>query len=48
MDYNFFQKSSGFGATIVAVKVVSIDGDEVAIKGCSVTGGQLCTATSNF
>lgn len=48
MDYNFFQKSSGFGTSTVSVKVISIDGNEVIINGCSVKGGQLCTAKGNF
>lgn len=48
MDYNFFQQSSGFGATSVSVKVISEDGDEVVASDCGVTDGQLCTAASNF
>lgn len=47
-DYNFFQESSGFGTTSVAVKVISIDGDEVIVNGCDVTGGSLATAAGNF
>lgn len=47
-DYNFFQESSGFGTTSVAVKVVSIDGDEVVVDDVNVTGGTLVTATANF
>lgn len=48
MDYNFFQQSSGFGATSVSVKVISEDGDQVVASDCGVTDGQLCTAASNF
>jgi len=46
--YNFFEKSSGFGASTVAVKVISVDGDSVVVKNVAVTGGNLVTAGSNF
>jgi hypothetical protein len=48
MEYNFFQKSSGFGSTNVAIKVISIDGDEIVVQNCEVVGGKLITAASNF
>jgi hypothetical protein len=48
MEYNFFQQSSGFGVTSVAVKVISVDNDEVVVKNVEVVGGKLVTAGSNF
>ncbi|KAK0111723.1 hypothetical protein ONS95_002064 [Cadophora gregata] len=47
-DYNFFENSSGFGTTTVDVKVTSVDGDVVTIKGVNVVPGASTTAASNF
>ncbi|KXT17386.1 hypothetical protein AC579_3859 [Pseudocercospora musae] len=47
-DYNFFELSSGTGSDTVAVKVESIDGDQVIVKGISVTGGNSQVASGNY
>jgi hypothetical protein len=46
--YNFFENSSGFGTTMVDVRVTSTDGDVVVVKNVGVGGGESVTATSNF
>lgn len=46
--YNFFENSSGFGTQSVDVKVTSVDGKTVVVKGVSVQAGKLTTAGSNF
>ncbi|KJX98688.1 putative extracellular cellulase CelA/allergen Asp F7-like protein [Zymoseptoria brevis] len=48
MEYNFFQKSAGFGVTKVDLKVISIDGEETIARNCEVVGGNTCTAAGNF
>ncbi|KAH7317920.1 RlpA-like double-psi beta-barrel-protein domain-containing protein-containing protein [Rhexocercosporidium sp. MPI-PUGE-AT-0058] len=47
-QYNFFENSSGFGTTVVDVKVTSEDGDVVVLKRVNVVAGALTTASSNF
>ncbi|KAG9244561.1 hypothetical protein BJ878DRAFT_63491 [Calycina marina] len=47
MAYNFFEQSSGFGAS-VDVKVTSVNGDVVIVNDVSVTSGSSVTASSNF
>jgi expansin (peptidoglycan-binding protein) len=46
--YNFFENSAGFGADSVDVKVTSIDGKTVVVKGVSIASGSLKTAGGNF
>jgi expansin (peptidoglycan-binding protein) len=47
-DYNFFECSSGSGATTVDVRVTSIDGDVVIVKNVGISSGASVTAGSNF
>lgn len=47
-SYNFFENASGFGTSTVDVKVTSIDGDVVILKGVAVTPDLVITASSNF
>jgi hypothetical protein len=47
-SYNFFENSSGFGTSMVDVKVTSIDGDVVLVKGVEVTPNLVVTASANF
>lgn len=47
-DYNFFQLSSGTGSDTVAIRAESVDGDQVVVKGVSVTGGNLVDVSANF
>ncbi|KAL5332051.1 hypothetical protein ACEPPN_001594 [Leptodophora sp. 'Broadleaf-Isolate-01'] len=47
-QYNFFENSSGFGTTVVDVKVTSVDGDVVILKSVNVVAGASTTASSNF
>jgi expansin (peptidoglycan-binding protein) len=46
--YNFFENSSGFGTTIVDVKITSVDGDVVIVNDVTVSGGTSTEASSNF
>jgi expansin (peptidoglycan-binding protein) len=46
--YNFFEYSSGFGKTMVDVKVTSIGGKSVVVKGVSVAANSKTTAGGNF
>lgn len=46
--YNFFENSSGFGKSSVDVKVTSVDGKSIVVKGVSVSSGSTKTASSNF
>lgn len=47
-DYNYFEQSSGFGTDNVAIKAISVNGDSVVVKGCSVTGGASKEGSGNF
>lgn len=47
-DYNFFENSSGFGTNEVDVKVTSINGESIVVKGVSVEADKETTAGSNF
>jgi hypothetical protein len=47
-SYNFFENSSGFGTSMVDVKVTSIDGDVVVVKGVEVTPDLVVAASANF
>ncbi|EAT83200.1 hypothetical protein HBH56_194330 [Parastagonospora nodorum] len=46
--YNFFEQPSGFGTDSVDIKITSIDGKTVVVKGVSVTPNALKTAGGNF
>ncbi|KAL2065209.1 hypothetical protein VTL71DRAFT_2878 [Oculimacula yallundae] len=46
--YNFFQKSSGTGTTVVDVRVTSASGDAIVIKSVPVAQGKGATASRNF
>lgn len=46
--YNFFENSAGFGADSVDVKVTSVDGKTVVVKGVSIAAGSTKTAGGNF
>ncbi|KAH6656295.1 RlpA-like double-psi beta-barrel-protein domain-containing protein-containing protein [Truncatella angustata] len=47
-DYNFFEKSSGFGTDTVAVRVTGSNGKTVVVKNVSVASGVSVTASENF
>ena len=46
--YNFFEISSGTGATTGWVRVTSHTGTQVVVEGVSQTGGAVATATANY
>tara|TARA_R110002003_G_scaffold95_8_gene7312 strand:- start:33764 stop:34921 length:1158 start_codon:yes stop_codon:yes gene_type:complete len=46
--YNFFENSAGFGSDSVDVKVTSVDGKTVVVKGVSIAAGSTKTAGGNF
>jgi expansin (peptidoglycan-binding protein) len=46
--YNFFENSAGFGADSVDVKVTSVGGKTVVVKGVSIAAGSTKTAGGNF
>lgn len=46
--YNFFENSSGFGMDTVDVKVTSVDGKTVEVKGVSTAPNTVKAAGSNF
>jgi len=46
--YNYFENSSGFGTDSVDVKVTSIDGKTIVVKGVSVADSSTKTASGNF
>ena len=46
--YNFFEEASGFGETLVDVRVTSVDGDVMVVDGVTVSSGTSVTATANF
>lgn len=48
VDYNFFEKSSGFGTTSVDVRVTSVTGSTIVVKGVPVSSDASTTASSNF
>jgi len=48
VDYNFFEKSSGFGTTSVDVRVTSVTGSTIVVKGVPVSSDSSTTASSNF
>lgn len=47
-EYNFFEKSSGFGTDTVAVKVTGVSGKEIVTKNVKVSSGATQKAGSNF
>jgi expansin len=47
-DYNFFENQSGFGTTTLDVRITSITGSTITVKGVSVSSGSSTTASSNF
>lgn len=46
--YNFFENASGFGTNTVDVKVTSVNGQSITVKGVSVAASSTKTASSNF
>lgn len=46
--YNFFENSSGFGTTTVAVRVTSASGGTVTVSNVKVASDAQTTASSNF
>lgn len=46
--YNFFENPSGFGTDSVDVKVTSVNGGSIVVKGVSVQPKSMKTAGSNF
>ena len=46
--YNFFELTSGTGSATVAVKAISVDGEEVVIKNVPVQAGKSVSASKNF
>ncbi|KAH6691690.1 rare lipoprotein A [Plectosphaerella plurivora] len=47
-DYNFFEQPSGFGTSSVDVRVTSLSGKTVVVKGVKVASDAQTTASSNF
>ena len=47
-DYNFFENPSGFGTASVDVKVTSVNGGTMVIKGVKVASDAVTTGTGNF
>lgn len=47
-DYNFFENPSGFGTDSVDVKVTSVNGGNIIVKGVSIAASSTKTAASNF
>ncbi|KAG8168364.1 hypothetical protein KVR01_001113 [Diaporthe batatas] len=47
-DYNFFEKSSGFGTSTVDVRVTSTSGSTITVSKVSVASDSKATAASNF
>ncbi|KAF7552514.1 hypothetical protein G7Z17_g4236 [Cylindrodendrum hubeiense] len=47
-DYNFFEESSGFGATTMDIRVTSTTGDVIKVSNVGVTPDAQYTAASNF
>ncbi|KAF2115140.1 RlpA-like double-psi beta-barrel-protein domain-containing protein-containing protein [Lophiotrema nucula] len=46
--YNYFENASGFGTSSVDVRVTSVHGGTVVVKGVSVSSGVTATAASNL
>ncbi|KAH9836430.1 carbohydrate-binding module family 63 protein [Teratosphaeria destructans] len=47
-DYNFFQISSGVGASTASIKVTSFGGSVVTVDDVSMTGDATATASANY
>lgn len=47
-DYNFFEQSSGFGATTMDIRVTSTTGETIKVSNVGVTPDAQYTAASNF
>ena len=47
-DYNFFEISSGVGATTAWVRVTSVSGSSVVIQGVPQHGDAVVQATKNY
>jgi expansin (peptidoglycan-binding protein) len=47
-DYNYFENSSGFGTSSVDVRVTSVNGGTVVVKGVGVASSTTKTAGGNF
>ena len=47
-DYNFFEKSSGFGTDTVTIRVTGESGSTVTVEDMSVASDSQVTAASNF
>lgn len=47
-DYNFFEISSGVGATTAWVRITSTSGGTVTVKSVTMTGDAVVTATANY
>ncbi|KAF2261040.1 barwin-like endoglucanase [Lojkania enalia] len=46
--YNFFEQASGFGTSSVDVRITSVSGGSIVVKGVSIEASSKTTATSNF
>jgi expansin (peptidoglycan-binding protein) len=46
--YNFFENSAGFGTDSVDVRITSVGGKTVIVKGVSIASNSLKTAGGNF
>lgn len=47
-EYNYFEKSEGFGVDSVDVRITAVDGRSIVVKGASVASESSTTADGNF
>lgn len=47
-EYNYFEKSSGFGVDEVDVRITAVDGRSIIVEGATVASESSTTAHSNF
>jgi expansin (peptidoglycan-binding protein) len=47
-DYNFFENPSGFGTAAVDVRVTSVNGGTLVVKGVKVGSDAMTTGSGNF
>lgn len=47
-EYNYFQKSGGFGTNTVDIRITSSNGKQIIVSGVSVASETSKTASGNF
>ena len=47
-EYNYFEKENGYGTDAVDIRITSVDGKFIIVKGVSVTGYSTSPVTGNF